>query len=503
MTTRPADPAISRLVNGVLLPGFNGSRVPDWLARALDGGLAGAVYFAHNVPDLATTRALSAALHDVRPDAIIASDEEGGDVTRVEARAGSSLPGNAALGVVDDTALTRRAAAALGRVQRAVGIDLDLAPSVDVNTDPLNPVIGVRAFGSDPNLVARHAAAFVDGLQSSGVAACAKHFPGHGDTDVDSHLDLPTLDVDLDVLRERDLVPFEAAITAGVRALLTAHLRIPAFGAAPATLNPAVTALARAELGFDGVIVTDALDMAAVSRDPGFAEAAVQAIQAGADLLCLGNPVHRDDEAAYRTARDALVEAVRTGRLSPNLLEAAGQRVAALVAWLASVRVSVPDHAGLTGATEELAAVGREAAGRAVRVIGDVRLAGTPCIVDLRLRMNQAAGRNAHHVQRELVAALPGSVWVEPVGDPDFAVASIVSAAAGRPMVVIVREPHGDAREAALLEAVRLARPDLVVAHTGWPHQVDALGERAVLTYGAGRASARAGAERLAGVVAG
>lgn len=490
------DTSIERLVNGVLSPGFNGTTVPEWLSRAIDDGLGGVVYFAQNVPDIATARSLSDALHDARPDLVIASDEEGGDVTRIEAAHGSSLPGNAALGAVDDIDLTERAARALGWMQRTAGVDLDLAPSVDVNANPDNPVIGVRSFGADPELVARHGAAFVAGLQSAGVAACAKHFPGHGDTDVDSHLDLPVLDVDLATLRERDLVPFAATIKAGVRALLTAHLRVPAFGAAPGTLNPAITALARAELGFDGVIVTDALDMQAVARDPGFGVAAVQAVVAGADLLCLGNTAGRDDEADYRVAHDALVAAVESGHLPVGRLEEAADRVRDLTGWLDR---RPPEGVGDLGV--ELAAVGREAAFRAVRAIGDVRLTAAPCVADLRHRINHAAGRHAQHVQSELAAAMPGTSCLDPAGgaDPATVVAEIVAAAADRPLVVVVREPHREPDEAALLAGLRAERPDLVVVCTGWPHQADALAARVVVTYGAGRASSRAAVDLLTG----
>src|SRR6266536_1808351 len=179
------------MADGCLLPGFAGTRAPDWILRRLDGGLGGAVLFSRNVADPAQVAALTAELHAARPDGLVAIDEEGGDVTRLESATGSSYPGNLALGAAGDPELTRAVAASLGAELAAAGIDLDLAPVADVNSNPDNPVFGVRSFGADPDLVGAHTAAFVAGLQSAGVAACVKHFPGHGDTSVDSHLDLP------------------------------------------------------------------------------------------------------------------------------------------------------------------------------------------------------------------------------------------------------------------------------------------------------------------------
>ena len=173
---------LERLASSCILPGFEGPVVPDWVRRRLAEGLGGVVLYAWNVESRDQLRALTDDLRSERADLLIAIDEEGGDVTRLEAATGSSYPGNGALGVVDDVELTERVAAAIGAELAEVGVNLDFAPVADVNTNPQNPVIGIRSFGSDGDLVARHVAAFVRGLQSSGVAACAKHFPGHGDT---------------------------------------------------------------------------------------------------------------------------------------------------------------------------------------------------------------------------------------------------------------------------------------------------------------------------------
>src|SRR3954468_10060891 len=257
------DPGMRRLALGTLLAAFRGHTAPEWALRLLTEGLAGHSLFGFNIADAAQTAALSAQLRAASPIVLVATDEEGGDVTRLAHLTGSPYPGNAALGSVDEPALTRKVYAAIGADLVAAGVNLDLAPTVDVNTTQDNPIIGTRSFGADPARVSRHAAAAIEGLQSAGVAACAKHFPGHGATVADSHLELPTVDAPMEALRARDLPPFVAAVEAGTRSIMTAHIRVPVLtGAAPATFSPATLVdLLRRELGFTGVVVTDALEM--------------------------------------------------------------------------------------------------------------------------------------------------------------------------------------------------------------------------------------------------
>ncbi|MEL7974267.1 glycoside hydrolase family 3 N-terminal domain-containing protein [Isoptericola sp. F-RaC21] len=502
---------VRRAVLGVLLPGFTGTTPPRWLLDAARDGLAGVVLFAHNTPDLATTAALTARLHDAAPGLVVATDEEGGDVSRLEAAAGSSLPGAAALGAVDDERLTGEAGEALGRLLAAAGVDLDLAPVLDVDT-PGNPVIGVRSFGTDPAAVARHGVAFARGLQRGGVGTCAKHFPGHGSTTVDSHLALPVVEADLDTLHGRDLVPFAAALAEGADgpaadALMTAHVVVPALGPAPASLEPAVAALAR-ELGHAGPIVTDALDMRAVSDGADVGEAAVRAVEGGADLLCLGTTAGRDDADLFRSAADALVAAVGSGRLTLERLAASRERTNALALRLRARRAAAGVDVGaeaVAGARLRLAAVGAEAARRAVRAVGPPPvLAGPPDVVDLRLRLDHAAGRTAQHVQRAVAARWQGAV-VHPALDDD-GVDALLRDGTARPLLVVTREPLPGGPEHARLARLQQGRPDLVVVHTGTP----AAGERwlaalpgglpaTVLACGTGRANAAAAVALLAG----
>jgi beta-N-acetylhexosaminidase len=272
-----SDPALGRLADALMIPPFPGRKAPGWVLDALAGGVAGVTMFGPNIDGPGQLGGLITRLRAVAIEPIVAIDEEGGDVTRIAHLTGSPYPGNAALGAVDDPELTQSVYHALGADLAALGINLDLAPSVDVNTAADNPVIGTRSFGADPELVARHAAAAVTGLQAAGVAACAKHFPGHGSTSTDSHHAIATVTGSMELIAQRDLPPFVAAIQAGVRAVMPGHLRVPGLtGDLPASLSEAAqTGLLRRELGFDGVIVSDALEMRAVSEPYGIPEAAV------------------------------------------------------------------------------------------------------------------------------------------------------------------------------------------------------------------------------------
>ena len=310
------------------------------MRRWLDRGLGGVVLFAWNVESREQLGALTAALRSERADVLVAIDEEGGDVTRLEAATGSSYPGNAALGAVDDVELTEQVAAAMGAELSAVGVNVDLAPVADVNTNPENPVIGIRSFGADGELTARHVAAFVRGLQGSGVAACAKHFPGHGDTSEDSHHELPVVES----IENAALLPFRAAIEADAQAIMTAHIVVRALGDTPATMSREILhRLLREELGYDGLVMTDALEMRAISGTVGVEEGAVRAIAAGADALCLGHDLF---EESVQSVCDALVGAVRSGRLEEARLAEAAGRVRRMSEWVALAPTGVRPSRG-------------------------------------------------------------------------------------------------------------------------------------------------------------
>ena len=425
---------------------------------------------------------------------LVALDEEGGDVTRLEAATGSSVPGNAALGAVDDLDLTRAVASALGGALRAAGVDLDLAPCADANTAPGNPVIGVRSFGADPELVARHTAAFVVGLQGAGVAACVKHFPGHGAVDVDSHLDLPTLTAPLELLRSRELVPFRAAIAAGSAAVMTGHLRVPALDDDPATVSGRILAgLLRDELGFAGAVVTDALDMVGVGGPAEIPANVVRAVAAGADLCCLG-PDNTDELVGACTA--ALVEAVAGGALPEARVLDAAARVAAL-RFLPRDRwpeQPFPRQVSLLGA------IGAEAARRALCIEGELpsALSGAH-VVELDRPANIAAGTVPWGLAGAL-AAVDATTTAERLSESadGDAVARTLATAANRPLVIVVRDPQRRPAQATLLHALLAARPDAIVVDMGWP-DVERLPESParIVTFGASRASGEAAAAIL------
>jgi len=486
-----ADPELSRLADAVLIPPFPGQRAPRWVLAALEQGLAGVTIFGPNIADPEQLAGLTAQLRAAGGQPVLAIDEEGGDVTRIAHLTGSRYPGNAALGAVDDVSLTAAVHRALGHDLAALGIGVDLAPSVDVNTAADNPVIGIRSFGSGPELVARHAAAAVSGLQSAGVAACAKHFPGHGSTSADTHHGLVTIEASLDEVRRRDLPPFAAAIAAGVRGVMPGHLRVPELtGDEPATLSAAaLTGLLRGEMGFTGVIISDALEMRAVRGVYGIPEAAVRAVAAGTDLLCLGRDAGED---SYLAVRQALSEAVTAGRLPAARLEEARQNVDRLRSWLAAQPPAAP--AGVDGQATH---VGLAAARRAVRLSAVPPPLADPVLVELQAAENIAVGSVPWGLGPWLP---PGRVQRVPAGlRPDQAgavIAAALSRAAGRPLIVVVRDAHRDPAARAVITGLLAARPDTVVVDMGLPLWRPPGGLH-VATYGAAQVNAQAAAEVL------
>ncbi len=497
-----ADPVLDRMADAILIPPFAGEKPPRWVLSALERGLAGVTIFGPNIAGPEQLAGLTAELRSAGGLPLVAIDEEGGDVTRIAHLTGSPYPGNAALGAVDDVDLTHAVHRALGQDLAALGINVDLAPSVDVNTAADNPVIGIRSFGPDPELVARHAAAAVRGLQAAGVAACAKHFPGHGSTRADSHHAIVTVEASLDLLRRRDLPPFAAAIAAGVRGVMPGHLRVPDLtGDAPATLSAAaLSGLLRGELGFTGVIISDALEMQAVSGLYGIPEAAVLAVAAGTDLLCFGRDAAED---SYLAVRSALSEAVAAGRLPAERLAGAQQNVARLRAWLdeAGGRAR-PAGAGAAPPAGHGAHIGLVAARRAVRVSSMSRGAAPgpladPVVVELAARENIAVGEVPWGlrpwVPDSSIQRIPAGLAA---GEAAGVIRAALTRAAGRPLIVVVRDAHRDAAARDVVSGLVAARPDTVVVEMGLPLWVPPGGVH-LATYGAARASAQAAAEVL------
>ena len=291
--------------------------------------VGGLILYDRNVRDPAQVAALTVGLQQVAqetPNAIplfIAIDQEGGTVTRLH-KGATVLPGNLALGATRSKALAEKAGELTAIELAAVGVNLNFAPVMDVNTNPHNPVIGVRAYGESPDLVSKLGTAYISGLQRNGVLATAKHFPGHGDTNVDSHKKLPVVTHDKKRVNTVELAPFRAAIGTGVAAIMSAHILYPALDAEmPATLSyPILTRLLRQQLGYDGLIITDDLEMQAIDAQYETGKAAVLAIQAGADIVLITSTLKKQ-QRAY----NALRQAVRHREITETRLNESVRRI--------------------------------------------------------------------------------------------------------------------------------------------------------------------------------
>lgn len=417
------DEDLRALANSVIWPGFLGTSAPEWLLDELRHGLAGAVYFANNLSDPEQLTALSSRLREANPSALIGLDEEGGTVTRLHSRAGSTIPGAGLLGAIDEPELTARASSLIAAECRAVGVNVVIGPVADVNVNPANPVIGVRSFGADPATVSAHVAAAVTAFNAAPIACCVKHFPGHGDTSADSHLALPVSGADADTQQRVHLAPFRAAVDAGAPSMMSAHVVLPHLGAEPVTLNPrALEPLRDSEsggLGFDGVVISDALDMAAIAATHGIGPGGVLALSAGCDLLCVGNPANTDDPGLDRRQftelQRAIVTALADGSLPRARVEEAAGRVRRLAETFPLDPAVIPESPSRKESGPDTGHFdtdhfdsGLLAAVRALlRAQGVTPLAGSRPVevVDLRHRTNQAAGASADRFAGALEAA--------------------------------------------------------------------------------------------------
>lgn len=484
---------VRRLTLGVLLAGFEGTAAtgaPYWLLDLLGNGLGGVTIFGRNitqphpVEDLAE---LARGLRHGRPDLLVAIDEEGGDVTRLDADTGSMFLGQASLGAVDDESATRRSSGLLAARLAAAGVNLNFAPVADVASEPDSPIVGSRAFSSHTAAVAKHVVASVAGHLDSGVAPTAKHFPGHGGTNQDSHLVLPVVDVDLDTLWERELPPFVAAIAAGVPAIMTAHLVFPALDAEhPATLSKMIlTTLLREQLGFEGVVVTDGLDMHAMSRTVGRPEAVIESLLAGADLMCIGGDSVTPD--VVEDIVTAVTEAVASGRLPLARLEDAHARVTTLAQRFAHARAQAhgsDQHPMMHTAMSSL------------RVVGCPRL-GTrpPTVVELRNPPSIVAGEVAFGMGRPLLERRPGTRVIH------LEQGMSVPELEGGDVVVSVRDCHLHPWQGEAVAGMRSAHPELMVVDHGASAPDELLGTRAIVARDASSIAAGAAADVLLGLV--
>jgi beta-N-acetylhexosaminidase len=453
VTARPA--ALVDDVRGLLMLAFDGLELPAAMAERLSvAPAAGITLFRYlNVAGAGQLRALTDAIQTAAASGgrsadgplLVAADQEGGQLAAL-GDAATIFPGNMALGATGDAGLAERVGRATGLELRALGVNVAYAPGCDLATNPANPGIGIRSFGADPAAVAGLAAAMTRGLRSAGVAAAAKHFPGLGDAGADSHLGLPPVDRDRAGLLARELVPFRAAIEAGADLVMSAHV-----GLANVTGDPALAAtlsrmvmhdLLRGDLGFDGLAITDALDMAALPQGDGQVGAVVAALAAGADLLLCA-----PDEAARLRIETGLARAAGEGRLDAAAVSASRDRLARLRGRLRAHPEPVPDQAVVRSAAHaELAA---EVAARAVTLVrddanllplhlpGGARIAAvmprpadlTPADTSSTVVPGLAAALRRHHDRvTELVTSL----------EPDeMEIAALRSTAAGHDLIVV------------------------------------------------------------------
>ncbi|KHF36803.1 putative lipoprotein YbbD precursor [Paenibacillus sp. P1XP2] len=325
---------LEQKIGQMFICGFH-SLVPDDQIKKLiqEHHLGGVIYFRRNIGDPEQVANLSASLQKLSADQgnlplWIAIDQEGGMVARIDHKRVSRIPGNMALGATGNPDYSYEVSRVSAEELLQLGINMNFAPCLDVNNNARNPVIGVRSFGEDPERVAEHGVAVIKAFQEKGLSAAAKHFPGHGDTNVDSHMGLATVEHDLDRLQQVELKPFIEAIRAGVDVIMTAHVIFPAIEPEriPATLSrPVLTGLLREDLAYDGIIVTDCLEMHAIAKFFGIGEGAVKAIEAGADVVLVSHTLNDQIEAI-----EAVKHAVRTGRISEKTIDAAVTRILAL-----------------------------------------------------------------------------------------------------------------------------------------------------------------------------
>ncbi|MFD4325846.1 glycoside hydrolase family 3 N-terminal domain-containing protein [Nocardioides sp. NPDC058538] len=445
---------VETLALRVQVSAFAGPTLPPGYAELLREGLGGICLFGPNTEaGEDSVRSLAAEIRAASAEGgwapVITVDEEGGDVTRLEALTGSSVLGAAALGAADDLALTEETGRAVGLRLARAGINLNLAPVADVNSNPDNPVIATRSFSHDAGVAAKHVAAWVKGLESTGVAACVKHFPGHGDTGQDSHVAVPVLDASLDTLRDRELVPFLAAAEAGAASVMTSHIVVPALDPElPGTLSAPVLGLLR-ELGYDGPIVSDALDMAGASASRGIPAAAVLSLEAGADLLLLGPD--KPTSLVHETTA-AIVAAVDSGELPLERLQDAVARIDRLLADLTEAQR--PDGA-LDARFEERSV---EGARRALATASDDLTA----IPDLAGAQVVTVDTEANIAVGDVPWGLPPDIVIRP-GDP-------LPDLPDAPLIVQVRDAH---RRPEVGRTVAELPGAAVLVEWGWPGAYD------------------------------
>jgi beta-N-acetylhexosaminidase len=481
---------LEQKIGQVMTVGFDGLTVDAELHRMIrDYHIGGVILFARNIQSPQQVAALTnelqkIALESGNPGLFIAIDQEGGRVARLtEDKGFTEFPSAMALAATGDPQNAYHVASAMASEMGAVGINVDFAPDLDVNNNPANPVIGIRSFGSDPARVAEYGLAFAKGLQEKGVLAIGKHFPGHGDTGIDSHIDLPLVPHDRIRLEQVELVPFKAAIDADLAGIMSAHVTFPAIDPTPglaATLSrPVLSGLLREELGFQGLIVTDSLEMGALAAN-GYPPqvGAPLAFSAGADLLLFNR-----DHAMHQEAFANLLEAVRVGKVSQEQLDASVRRILQTKQRYALLN---PSPVAVDGAAHFIQitnhpALSRDLARKAITVLRDPSGllplgSATPIIVETAAVRDQTR-----------YIGLRGTTLPIDTQPSASQIADVVHAAKdGRIVIVMVNDIHSNKDQLELINSLLDAgNPVIALVHRN-PFDAAWLPERATIlvTYG-------------------
>jgi beta-N-acetylhexosaminidase len=471
--TLPAD--LAALARGVIAVGFNGTTPATAPLDALRAfGPAALILFARNVGTTDELRALVSALRGLdSPPPLITVDQEGGRVERIQ-HGVAALPSAMAVGATGDVALAEKLGTLLGRDLARLGINVDLAPVADLSLQPRSVVVATRSYGDDPERVGAFAGAFAHGLERAGVAATVKHFPGHGSTAEDSHVALPRVTADAETLRARDLIPFKRAIVDHAASIvITAHVVIEAFDPdRPATLSRKVlTDLLRGELGYEGIVATDCLEMDAIAGGVGTVRGAVEALLAGADLLLISHRLELAEQAAA-----AIVEAVERGEVPRARLEEAYARVR-------SLRERLSQSPALEEPVDD--AWPLDAARRAVTVLrGDPRLRSGKAVTVISFEgvvVDKAAtsgGRVRHDELPSLSSALRRRGWksevmrvpLEPAAEDVDLLLEHIPALGDREFVVVTRDAHLYPGQHDAVTRILALAPDALIVSARSPY---------------------------------
>ena len=466
-------------VGQLMMIGFDGLTVDADLRRMIiDYHIGGVILFARNVQSPEQVAGLTnelqkTAIESRHPGLFIGIDQEGGRVARLTGTTGfTEFPSAMAIAATGDPENARRMAAAMAAEMRAVGINVDFAPDLDVNNNPSNPVIGIRSFSSDPAKVAEYGIAFAQGLQENGVLAFGKHFPGHGDTSTDSHIDLPLIPHNRARLEEVELVPFRAAIQADFAGIMSAHVTFPAIDPTPglaATLSrPVLTGLLRDELGYNGLIVTDSLEMGALAAS-GYPPqlGAPLALAVGADIL-LFNRGHVMQKEAFTN----LLQAVEDGKVSREQLDASVRRILEAktrFGVLGPTLVADPSKAGESTATAEHHMLALELARKAITLLKD-DASLLPLKPDEQLFVIETPAAKG-------LGFLLGGTTLEIKNDPD---ANTITAALnmvpdGRKVIVATTDANIYAGQVKLVTELLAKTPHIILVSVRTPYDISVL----------------------------